>query len=74
MRASVTLFLNLSMVLATVLKFHIHIPHEKNSCPLFSNVRVIPLFELCPFENEILNFVCKISQKVFKPEPPCLVY
>ena len=58
---------------ARVLKFHMHIPHEKIVDPYFFSCPGYAPF-LSPFENKIENLVCKISQKVFKLEPSYLVH
>ena len=63
------------MVNARVLKFHIHIPHEKIvdtyffSCPIYA-----PFLNYVPLKTKFENLVCKISQEVFKLEPSYLVY
>ena len=41
------------MVNARVLKFHMHIPHEKIVDPYFFMSELRPFSELCPFENKI---------------------
>ena len=63
------------MVNARVLKFHMHIPHEKLVDPYFffmSELR--PFSELCRLKTKFENLVCKISQKVLKLEPSYLVH
>ena len=63
------------MVNARVLKFHIHVPHEKIVDPYFFYGQVIPLFfSYVPLKTKFENLVCKISQKVFKLEPSYLVH
>ena len=54
---------------ARVLKFHIHIPHDKIVDPYFF---VWPSY--APLKTKFENLVCKISQKVFKLEPSYLVH
>ena len=60
---------------ARVLKFHIHIPHEKIvdtyffSCPSYA-----PFLSDVPLKTKFENLVCKISQEVFKLEPSYLAY
>ena len=50
-----------------VLKFHMHIPHEKIvdpyffSCPSYAN-----FLSYFPLKTKFENLVCKISRKVFK--------
>ena len=55
---------------ASVLKFHIWIPHEKKKKDdpyFFFFSELCPLSELSPFEKKNLeNLVYKISQKVFE--------
>ena len=63
------------MMNARVLKFHMHIPHEKTVDPYFFKVRVTPLFlSYVPLKTKFENLVCKISQKVIKLEPSYLVH
>ena len=63
------------MVNARVLKFHMHIPHEKIvdlyffSCPSYT-----PFLSYVPLKTKFENLVRKISQKVFKLEPSYLVH
>ena len=58
---------------ARVLKFHMHIPHEKIvdlyffSCPSYA-----PFLSYVFEKKKIENLVCKIYQKVFKLEPSYL--
>ena len=61
---------------ARVLKFHIHIPHEKIVDTYFFHAQVMPLFLLSyvPLKKKFENLVCNISQKVFELEPSYLVY
>ena len=65
---------------ARVLKFHIHIPHDKIIDPYFCMAKLWPFFELCPFLSYVPlkarfeNLVCKISKNVFKLEPSYLVH
>ena len=60
---------------ASVLKFHIQIPHEKKvdsfffSCPSYA-----PFRNYVPLKTKFENLVCKISQNIFEPEPSYLVY
>ena len=55
---------------ARVLKFLMHIPHEKIvdpyffSCPSYS-----PFLSHVPLKTKFENLVCKISEKVFELEP-----
>ena len=58
---------------ARVLKFHIHIPHDKMVGPYFLYGQVMPLFYV-PLKTKFENLVCKISQKVLKLEPSYLVH
>ena len=52
---------------ASVLKFHIWIPHEKkDDLYFFFYSELCPFSELSPFEKNLENLVCKISQKVFE--------
>ena len=67
---------------ARVLKFYIHIPHEKIVDPyFFSCSSYAPFWSYAPFKTKFENFktkfenlVCKISEKVFKLEPSYFVY
>ena len=55
-----------------VLKFHIHIPHDKIVDPYFF---VWPSFlSYVPLKTKFENLVFKISQKVLKLEPSYLVH
>ena len=60
---------------ARVLKFHIHIPHDKIVHPYFF---VWPSYAPClsyvPLKTKFENLVCKISQKALKLEPSYLVH
>ena len=60
---------------ARVLKFHIHIPHDKIVDPYFF---VWPSYALflsnVPLKTKFENIVCKISQKVFELEPSYLAH
>ena len=56
---------------ARVLKFHIHIPHEKIVDTYFFYA---PFLSYVPLKTKFENLVCKISQKVFELEPSYLVY
>ena len=63
------------MVNARVLKFHMHIPHEKIADPyFFSCPSYAPFLSCVPLKTKFENLVCKISQKVFKLEPSYLVH
>ena len=62
------------MANARVLKFHIQIPHDKIVDPYFSCPSYAPFWSYVPLKTKFENLVCKISQKVFKLEPSCLVY
>ena len=63
------------MVNATVLKFHIWIPHEKIVDPNFLSCPGYASFLSCvPLKTKFENLVCKISQKIFKREPLYLIY
>ena len=58
------------MVNARVLKFHMHIPHEKLVDPyFFSCPSYDPFLSYVPLKTKLENLVCKISQKVFEPKP-----
>ena len=61
---------------ARVLKFHIHIPHDKIVDPYFFFVwpSYVPFLSYVPLKTKFENIVCKISQKVFKLEPSYLVH
>ena len=60
---------------ARVLKFHIHILHDKIIDPYFLYGQVMPLFlSYVPLKTKFENLVCKISQKVLKLEPSYLVH
>ena len=60
---------------ASVLKFHIQIPHEKIVDPyIFSGPSYAPFLSYVPLKTKFKNFMCKISQKVFELEPSYLVY
>ena len=49
---------------ATVLKFHMHIPHEKIVDPyFFSCPSYAPFLSYVPLKTKFENLVCKISQK-----------
>ena len=61
------------MVNARVLKFHMHIPHEKIVDPYFFFMSELRPFYV-PLKTKFENLVCKISQKVFKLEPSYLVH
>ena len=53
------------MVNARVLKFHMHIPHEKIVDPYFFSFPSYPPFlSYVPLKTKFENLVCKISQKV----------
>ena len=63
------------MVNARVLKFHMHIPHEKIVDPYFFSFPSYPPFlSYVPLITKFENLVCKISQKVFKLVPSYLVH
>ena len=63
------------MVNARVLKFHMHIPHEKIVDPyFFSCLSYAPFLSYVPLKTKFENLVCKISQKVLKLEPSYLVH
>ena len=57
------------MLNASVLKFHIQIPHIKLVDPYFSCPDSVPFQSCVPSKTKIENFVCKIFQKAFEPEP-----
>ena len=60
---------------ARVLKFYMHIPHEKIVDPyFFSCLGYAPFLSYVPLKTKFENLVCKISQEVFELEPSCLVY
>ena len=61
---------------ARVLKFHIHIPHDKIVDLYFFFVwpSYAPFLSYVPLKTKFENLVCKISQKVFKLEPSYLVH
>ena len=60
---------------ARVLKFHMHIPHEKIVDPyFFSSPSYTPFQSYVPLKTKLENLVCKISQEVFELEPSYLVY
>ena len=59
---------------ARVLKFHIHIPHEKIVDTFFFMPKLCPFLSYVPLKTKFENLVCKISQKVFELEPSYLVY
>ena len=60
---------------ARVLKFHMHIPHEKIVDPYFFSCQsYAPFLSYVPLKTKFENLVCKISQQVFKLEPSYLVY
>ena len=63
------------MVNVRDLKFHMFIPHEKTVDPyFFSCPSYAPFLSYFPLITKFENPVCKISPKVFKLEPSCLVY
>ena len=63
------------MVSARVLKFHIHIPHDKIVDPYFFVWPSYASFlSYVPLKTKIENLVCKISQKVLKLKPSYLVH
>ena len=63
------------MVNARVLKFHIHIPHDKKVDPyFFCMAKLCPFLSNVPLKTKFENLVCKISQKVLKLEPSYLVH
>ena len=57
---------------ARVLKFHIHIPHDKIVDPFFFMSELSPFLSYVPLKTKFENLVCKISQKVFRLEPSYL--
>ena len=60
---------------ARVLKFHMHIPHEKIVDPYFiSYPSYAPFLSYVPLKTKFERLVCKISQEVFELEPSYLVY
>ena len=60
---------------ARVLKFHMHIPHEKIvDTYFFSSPSSAPFLSYVPLKTKFGNLVCKISQEVFELEPSYLVY
>ena len=60
---------------ARVLKFHMHIPHEKIVDPyFFSSPSYAPFQSYVPLKTKFKNLVCKISQEVFELEPSYLVF
>ena len=60
---------------ARVLKFHMHIPHEKIVGPyFFSFLSYAPFLSYVPLKTKFENLVYKISQQVYKLEPSYLVY
>ena len=60
---------------ARVLKFHIHIPHDKIVDPnFFVWPSYAPFLSYVPLKTKIENLVRKISQKVLKLEPSYLVH
>ena len=60
---------------ARVLKFHMHIPHEKIVDPYFFSWSSYALFlSYVPLKTKFENLVCKISQQEFELEPSYLVY
>ena len=63
------------MVNARVLKFHIHIPHEKIVDPYFFVwPSYTPFLSYVPLKTKFENLVCKIYPKVLKLEPSYLVH
>ena len=61
------------MVNARVLKFHIHIPHEKIVDPYFFVwPSYAPFLSYFPLKTKFENLVCKIPPKVLKLEPSYL--
>ena len=63
------------MVNARILKFHIHIPHEKIVDPYFFVwPSYTPFLSYVPLKTKFENLVCKISPKVLKLEPSYLVH
>ena len=60
---------------ARVLKFHIHIPHDKIVDPYFFVLPgYAPFLSYVPLKTKFEKLVCKISQKVLKLEPSYLVH
>ena len=60
---------------ARILKFHIHIPHDKIVDPYFFVwPSYAPFLSYVPLKTKFENLVCKISQKVLKLEPSYLVH
>ena len=60
---------------ARVLKFHIHIPHDKIVDPYFFVwPSYAPFLSYVPLKTKFENLVRKISQKVLKLEPSYLVH
>ena len=60
---------------ARVLKFHIHIPHDKIVDPyFFVRPSYAPFLSNVPLKTKFENIVCKISQKVFELEPSYLAH
>ena len=58
-----------------VLKFHIQIPYEKIVDPIFCLCSsYVSFWSYGPFKTKFENLVCKISKKVFKPEPSYSVH
>ena len=62
------------MVHARDLKFHVYITHEKIVDPYFFMSELCPFLSYVPLKTKFENLVCKISQKVFEPEPSYLVH
>ena len=54
---------------ARVLKFLMHIPHEKKLTHIFSCLSYAPFLSYVPLKTKFENLVCKISQKVFELDP-----
>ena len=60
---------------ARVLKFHIHIPHDKIvGLYFFVWPGYVPFLSYVPLKTKFENLVCKISQKELKLEPSYLVH
>ena len=60
---------------ARVLKFHIHIPHDKIvDTYFFVWPSYVPFLSYVPLKTKFENPVCKISPKVLKLEPSYLVH
>ena len=60
---------------ARVLKFHIHIPHDKIVDPYFFVwPSCAPFLRYVPLKTKFENLVCKISKNVLKLEPSYLVH